>query len=142
MRGTGIGTSLILIAVGAVLAFGVNTNTTGFDVNAIGIILLLVGVLGMIISFVFLEGWSFAGPSRAVHHDDRASGETGRDQERYDQARPERGEARRLRARHVSRPLGGPGSGGRCPLETAGPRPVRRGSLRPRLAPERAWWSS
>ena len=76
MRGTGIGTSLILIAVGAVLAFGVNTNTTGFDINAIGIILLLVGVLGMIISFAFLEGWSFAGPSRTVHHDDYDAGVT------------------------------------------------------------------
>jgi hypothetical protein len=69
MRGTGIGTSLILIAAGAVLAFGVNANTTGIDINAIGVILLLVGILGLIISFAFLEGWSFAGPSRTVTHD-------------------------------------------------------------------------
>jgi hypothetical protein len=74
MRGTGIGTSLILIAAGAVLAFGVNANTSGVDINAIGIILLLVGVLGMIISFAFLEGWSFAGPSRAVYRDDYDEG--------------------------------------------------------------------
>jgi hypothetical protein len=69
MRGTGIGTSLILIAAGAVLAFGVNANTTGVDINAIGVILLLVGILGLIVSFAFLEGWSFAGPSRTVRDD-------------------------------------------------------------------------
>jgi len=69
MRGTGIGTSLILIAAGAVLAFGVNATTTGIDINAIGVILLLVGILGLIVSFVFLEGWSFVGPSRSVTHD-------------------------------------------------------------------------
>jgi hypothetical protein len=69
MRGTGIGTSLILIAAGAVLAFGVNANTTGIDINAIGVILLLVGILGLIVSFAFLDGWSFAGPSRTVTHD-------------------------------------------------------------------------
>ena len=76
MRGTGIGTSLILIATGAVLAFAINTNTTGFDINAIGIILLLVGMLGLIISFAFLEGWTFAGPSRTVAHDDYDAGVT------------------------------------------------------------------
>ena len=69
MRGTGIGTSLILIAAGAVLAFGVNVNTTGIDLNAIGVILLLVGILGLIISFAFLEGWTFAAPTRTVSHD-------------------------------------------------------------------------
>jgi hypothetical protein len=69
MRGTGIGTSLILIAAGAVLAFGVNANTTGVDINAIGVILLLVGVLGLIVSFAFLEGWSLGGPSRTVRDD-------------------------------------------------------------------------
>jgi hypothetical protein len=69
MRGTGIGTSLILIAAGAVLAFGVNANTTGIDINAIGVILLLVGILGLIVSFAFLEGWSFAGPNRGVARD-------------------------------------------------------------------------
>jgi len=76
MRGTGIGTSLILIAAGAVLAFGVNANTTGIDINAIGVILLLVGILGMIISFAFLEGWSFAGPSRGVARDTYDDGVT------------------------------------------------------------------
>jgi hypothetical protein len=76
MRGTGLGTSLILIAAGAVLAFGINANTTGFNINAIGIILLLVGVLGLIISFAFLEGWSFGGPTRNVVHDDHDAGVT------------------------------------------------------------------
>ena len=76
MRGTGIGTSLILIAAGAVLAFGVNVDTTGIDLNAIGLILLLVGIVGLIISFAFLEGWSLGGPARTVSRDSYDTGVT------------------------------------------------------------------
>jgi hypothetical protein len=75
MRGTGLGTSLFLIAVGAVLAFGITARTNGIDVNTIGFILMLVGILGLIMSFMFLEGWtSFAGPHRdTVVYDNRDS---------------------------------------------------------------------
>ena len=41
----GIGVSLILIAVGAVLAFAVHVTTTGFDINTVGYILLIVGAV-------------------------------------------------------------------------------------------------
>jgi Domain of unknown function (DUF6458) len=50
----GIGLGLILIAVGAVLTFAVNVTTHGFNVNTIGIILMIVGGLGLLIDlFVF-----------------------------------------------------------------------------------------
>jgi len=42
----GLGVGLILIAVGAVLAFAVHVTTRGFNVNTIGFILLGVGILG------------------------------------------------------------------------------------------------
>lgn len=62
MRGTGIGTSLVLIASGAVLAFAVNVQTTGINLNAIGWILILVGFIGLAISFLMLgEMGSFWG---------------------------------------------------------------------------------
>jgi beta-lactamase regulating signal transducer with metallopeptidase domain len=53
----GIGVSLILIAVGAVLAFAVHVTTTGFNVNTVGYILLVVGAVGALISLVFWSSW-------------------------------------------------------------------------------------
>jgi hypothetical protein len=56
----GLPVSLILIAVGAVLAWAVNIDTNGFNVNTIGYILLVVGIIGAILSMVFWSSW--AGP--------------------------------------------------------------------------------
>jgi hypothetical protein len=57
----GLGVSLILIAVGAVLAWAVHVqNSSTFDVNTIGIILLIVGVIGALLSMIFWSSW--AGP--------------------------------------------------------------------------------
>ena len=65
MRGTGIGTSLMLIAIGAILAFAVNFDTGGsLDINAIGGILMVVGLIGLVFSFVALGGF---GTERSVH---------------------------------------------------------------------------
>ena len=45
----GIGISVFLIAVGAVMAFAVEVeNSNGFDINAIGIILMVVGAIGLV----------------------------------------------------------------------------------------------
>ena len=44
----GIGASIFLIALGAILAFAVNVDLGGIDINVIGWILMLVGVLGLI----------------------------------------------------------------------------------------------
>ena len=57
----GLGVSLILIAVGAVLAFAVHVeNSNAFDINTIGIILLIVGIVGALLSMIFWSSW--AGP--------------------------------------------------------------------------------
>src|SRR4051794_7972886 len=60
----GLGVSLILIAVGAVLAFAVNVTTTGADVNMIGYILLVVGIVGAPLSLMFWSSWGGVGRSR------------------------------------------------------------------------------
>jgi hypothetical protein len=60
----GIGVSLILIAVGAVLAFAVNVTTSGFNVNTVGYILLVVGIIGALISLVFWSSWGGVGGGR------------------------------------------------------------------------------
>ena len=56
----GLPVSLILIAVGAVLAWAVSVDTNGFNVNTIGYILLVVGIIGAVLSMVFWSSW--AGP--------------------------------------------------------------------------------
>jgi asparagine N-glycosylation enzyme membrane subunit Stt3 len=50
----GIGTSLLLIAVGAVLKFAVTADISGIELSTIGVILMVVGVLGLLISLFFL----------------------------------------------------------------------------------------
>lgn len=54
----GIGISVFLIAVGAVLAFAVDVGTSGVDLDAIGVILMLVGGLGLLVSMLFLASWA------------------------------------------------------------------------------------
>jgi hypothetical protein len=49
----GIGVSLVLMAAGAVLAFAVDVqNSNGFDLNAIGVILMIIGAIGLIATLV------------------------------------------------------------------------------------------
>src|SRR5581483_4904155 len=61
----GIGVSIILIAVGAVLAFAVHVTTSGFNVHTVGYILLVVGIVGALLSLMFWSSWGGFG-SRAV----------------------------------------------------------------------------
>jgi hypothetical protein len=56
----GIGVSLILIAVGLVLALAVNADVSGLDINTIGWILTIVGAIGLVLSMIFWSSW--AGP--------------------------------------------------------------------------------
>jgi hypothetical protein len=53
----GIGTSIFLIAVGAILKFAVHTSISGLSLQTVGVILMVVGVLGLILSFFWLTVW-------------------------------------------------------------------------------------
>jgi hypothetical protein len=46
----GIGGSIFLLAVGAILAFAVDANISGIDINVIGWILMAAGLVGLIIT--------------------------------------------------------------------------------------------
>ena len=60
----GIAVSILLIAVGAVLTWGVTAEAEGLDVNNIGVILMIVGILGLVISMIFWSSWGgFGGPA-------------------------------------------------------------------------------
>lgn len=57
----GIGASLFLIALGAILKFAVSVTTEGFNLNTIGVILMIVGGLGLALTMLF---WSESAPMR------------------------------------------------------------------------------
>jgi hypothetical protein len=67
----GIGASIVLIAVGAVLDFGISVNSThGFNIHDIGIILMIVGAIGVLLSLLFWGSWGgFGGYRREVIED-------------------------------------------------------------------------
>jgi hypothetical protein len=52
MRTGGIGGSLFLIALGAILYWAVSVEGEGFDVNMIGLILLIVGIIGLVLTLI------------------------------------------------------------------------------------------
>jgi uncharacterized membrane protein len=63
----GIGTSIVLIAVGAILKWAVTATVSGVSIHTIGTILLVVGILGLLISLLFLS--SAFGRDRTVVRD-------------------------------------------------------------------------
>jgi len=60
----GIGVSLILIAVGAILTWAVTASVSGVDINAIGVILMIVGAVGLLLSLMFWSTWGGYGVAR------------------------------------------------------------------------------
>jgi hypothetical protein len=53
----GIGTSIFLIAVGAILDFAVSVQTNGFNLHTVGVILMIVGGIGLLASLFFWNSW-------------------------------------------------------------------------------------
>jgi hypothetical protein len=62
----GIGVSLFLIAAGAVLRFAVSTSTDGVNLQTVGVILMLVGGAGMLLSLLFWSTWGGFGSRRTT----------------------------------------------------------------------------
>jgi hypothetical protein len=62
----GIGVSIFLIAVGAVLAFAVNAEVSGLDIQVVGWILLVVGAIGIVLSLLFWSSWGGWGRREVV----------------------------------------------------------------------------
>lgn len=54
----GIGTSIFLIAVGAILRYAITTNVEGVDLDVVGLILMIVGVVGLVLSFLWMTMWA------------------------------------------------------------------------------------
>jgi hypothetical protein len=54
----GIGTSIFLIAVGAILRFAVTADISGLELSTVGVILMVVGVLGLLLSILAMTLWA------------------------------------------------------------------------------------
>jgi hypothetical protein len=71
----GLFVSLILIAVGAILAWAVHPASSGaVDVNTVGYILLVIGIVGLILDLLLWESWGPAYLRRDVAVARRPSG--------------------------------------------------------------------
>jgi hypothetical protein len=57
----GLPVSILLIAVGAILAFAVNGSSSAVDVNTVGWILMIVGILGLVLSMTLWDSWAGRG---------------------------------------------------------------------------------
>jgi hypothetical protein len=60
----GISFSIFLIAAGAVLAWAVDASVSGVNIQLVGVILLIVGILGFIGSLIFWSSWGGFGGAR------------------------------------------------------------------------------
>ncbi len=71
----GLVASIVVIAVGAVLDFAVTTNPDqhGFNVHTIGVILLIVGCVGALLSIVGFLMYSLPRRHRTTVSDDRGT---------------------------------------------------------------------
>ena len=53
-----LGTSLLLIAIGAILRFAVTVSTSGFNIHTVGVILMIVGAVGFVLSLLYMTMWT------------------------------------------------------------------------------------
>ena len=60
----GLGVSIFLIAVGAILTWAVNASVSGLEIQTIGVILMVVGALGLVLSMIFWSSWGGFGGER------------------------------------------------------------------------------
>jgi hypothetical protein len=69
----GISTSLVLIAAGAILKWAVTATTAGINLNTVGVVLMVVGIAGLVLSIIFWSSWggfgARAGTTTVVRED-------------------------------------------------------------------------
>jgi hypothetical protein len=64
----GIGISVFLLAVGAILTFAINVTASGVNLDTVGVILMVVGALGLLMSMLFWSSFApFAGGGRDTY---------------------------------------------------------------------------
>jgi hypothetical protein len=71
----GLPVSLILIAAGAILTWGVTDEPSGLNLDAIGVILMVIGIIGFVLTLLLWQSWWGPGYWR---HGAYVEGEPGR----------------------------------------------------------------
>ncbi len=70
----GIGVSLFLFALGAVLAWAIEVEAEGINLNLVGVILMIVGAVGFVLSMLFWSPWApYGRRDAAPPHDPHGS---------------------------------------------------------------------
>jgi Domain of unknown function (DUF6458) len=54
----GIGTSIFLVAIGAILYFAVDADISGLEIGTVGLILMICGAIGLVISLFYTSLWT------------------------------------------------------------------------------------
>ena len=54
----GIGTSVFLIAIGAILKFAVTASVSGVKLEVVGVILMIAGIVGLAATLLWSASWS------------------------------------------------------------------------------------
>jgi hypothetical protein len=67
----GIGISIFLIAVGAILTFAVNVVADGVNLDTVGIVLMIVGAVGLLASMTIFSSWGAHRGGGDVYVEDR-----------------------------------------------------------------------
>ena len=65
-----LGTSIFLIAVGAILRYAVTWTVSGVSITTVGLILMIVGIAGLVLSLLFMLAWSPRHRGRVVEERD------------------------------------------------------------------------
>jgi uncharacterized membrane protein YedE/YeeE len=65
------GTSLALIAVGAILRYAVTATVSGIDLQVVGLVLIIVGIVGLVLSLLWFGVWASRRPVAPVEREVR-----------------------------------------------------------------------
>jgi|HubBroStandDraft_1064217.scaffolds.fasta_scaffold216689_3 hypothetical protein len=60
----GIGSSIVVFAIGAIMRFAVTVTSSAFSIRTVGVILMIVGAVGFVLSLVFWSSWGGVGSYR------------------------------------------------------------------------------
>ncbi|MFO7572756.1 MAG: hypothetical protein R6W48_09195 [Gaiellaceae bacterium] len=60
----GISISILFIALGAILTWAVSAEVSGININAVGVILMITGAIGLLVSMIFWSSWGGFGGNR------------------------------------------------------------------------------
>jgi hypothetical protein len=60
----GVATSIVVFAIGAILKFATTVHSSNFNIQTIGVILMVVGAVGFVVSLIFWASWGGFGGSR------------------------------------------------------------------------------